>query len=98
MLSQLLLFSTSIALGSVLGGIYFLLNLLARSTKLRAMHYIFDVVWCALAFVGFSALTIFLAGGSFYMFTLLGMLAGIGVSALLFSKFKAKKKSKKSAS
>jgi len=91
MLSQLILFTAAIALGCVLGGIYFLLSLLAKSTKIRAMHYIFDVVWCAIAFAGFSFLTIFLANGNFYMFTLIGMLAGLGVAALVFGKAKRKK-------
>jgi len=95
MLQQLLLFLTSITLGTVLGGIYFLLNLLAKSTKLRAMHYIFDIIWCGIAFSGFSILTLFLASGVFYMFTLLGMIAGLGISAILFSKFKKKIKPKK---
>ncbi|MCL2848245.1 MAG: hypothetical protein FWE13_05850 [Firmicutes bacterium] len=94
MLQQLLLFTTSIALGSVLGGIYFLLNLLAKSTKLKAMNYIFDIIWCGIAFSGFSVLTIFLASGTFHMFTLLGMLAGLGISAIIFSKTKKLKNRK----
>ena len=92
MIQQLLLFTTSIALGAVLGAIYFLLSLLAKSTKLKAMRYIFDVIWCAIAFTAFSALTMLLAGGSFYMFTLLGMIAGLGVSAMLLAKIKPKQK------
>ena len=88
MLQQLLLFLFSIALGAVLGAVYFLLNMLAKSTKLRPMYYIFDVLWCALAFAAFSVLTLFFSGGTFETFALMGMLSGIGIAALLFMKWR----------
>jgi len=86
----MLLFLTSIALGSVLGGIYALFRFIAKRSKLRALNYVFDVLWCALAFGAFMLLTFFFAGGTFHTFSLLGLLAGIGISGLVFGKLKGK--------
>jgi len=92
MLNQLLLFLMSIALGVILGALYALLHFIAKRTKLRAVIYVFDVLWCGLAFGAFMLITFTFASGTFYTFSLLGLLAGIGVSALVFSKFKKRKK------
>jgi len=95
MLNQLLLFTTSIALGMVLGALYVLCSIIAQSTRLKAMVYIFDVVWCGIAFTAFAALSFFMGGGLFQTFTLLGLLAGLGISSLLFARAKNKFVSKK---
>jgi len=84
MIAQLLLFLTSIALGGVLGILYAILLGIARSTKLKAMIYIFDIIWCVIAFVCFAVLTMWLGNGAFEMFTVVGILAGIGISTLIF--------------
>ena len=83
-MSELLLFLTAIALGMVLRALYYLLSLLAKSTSLKAMRYITDVVWCAVAFLAFAALTMFLGGGAFETFTVIGILAGLGIGSLVF--------------
>ena len=90
MLAELLLFFTSIALGMTLRVLYFLLSLLAKSTRLKAVCYVLDVIWCAFAFGAFAALTVFLGGGNFETFTVMGILAGLGIGSLVFMAFSRK--------
>jgi len=91
MWSQLLLFIISIALGTVLGAAYALFRFIAAKTKLRALNYVFDVLWCGLAFGAFMLLTFVVASGTFHTFSLLGLLAGVGIAGLIFGKIKGNK-------
>jgi len=86
MLQEFLLFIFAILLGGMLRFLYTFTAWVAKKTKLRFMRYVMDVVWCSLAFVAFVALTLFLGGGEFKTFTLLGILAGVGLASLLFLK------------
>jgi len=90
MTNQFILFITAIALGLALGALYKLCSLIAKRTNIRAMIYVFDIIWCGFAFGAFSLLTMVLADGKFHSFTLIGLIAGIGIAALIFSKVKKK--------
>ena len=56
------------------------------------MRYIFDVLWCAASFVCFGGLTMLMGGGKFETFTLIGLIAGLGVAGLIFAKAKIRSK------
>jgi len=91
-MAEILLFLTAIALGMVLRGLYLCLGLIEKYSRVKALRYITDVIWCAVAFLAFAALTMYLGGGVFKTFTLLGILAGLGIASLIFgSLFKTNK-------
>lgn len=75
-MTQLILFLISFAYGGVLRVTYFLQVLLAKKTALKPVTVILDFFWCALAALGFFAISLFLAGGTFYFYMLCGTLAG----------------------
>ncbi|MCL2061441.1 MAG: hypothetical protein FWH03_02320 [Firmicutes bacterium] len=87
-MTQFLLFLSALALGIVLRAAYFLCKLPAKLSRLKAMHYILDAVWCAAAFVSFIALTLWLHDGKFEAFMLLGLCAGLAACSAVFNLFK----------
>jgi len=85
-LSELLLFLSALLSGAVLRVLYFFASALAKSTRLTVMRYIFDVLWCVTAFCAFAAFTVYLCGGVFLPYVLLGFLAGLTLGSLVFQK------------
>ncbi|MCL2798237.1 MAG: hypothetical protein FWD58_09340 [Firmicutes bacterium] len=83
MLQELLLFLTALLSGITLRALYSGAALLAGSTRLAAMRYALDVLWCAAAFSAFAAFTLFLCAGVFLPFVLLGILGGLVVGELI---------------
>ena len=75
-MTQPVLFAIAFALGAALRVIYFLQNLLAKRTAIRAVTVVLDFLWCAVAFSAFFLVSLFLAGGSFHFYMLCGTLAG----------------------
>ena len=94
-MTQFLLFLAFLGLGATLRVLYFLAALLAKSTHLKAMHYIFDVIWCAIAFISFAAMVFLLHDGKFEGYMLLGICAGLGIASVIFSVFKKENRKRK---
>ena len=90
-MSPFLLFLSAFALGAALRVLYLLAALLAKSTRLKPVRYIFDIIWCAAAFTAFSALTLFLHDGKFETYMLLGALGGLAACSLILRIFKKDK-------
>jgi len=83
MLQEFLLFLTALSAGAVLRALYFGAATLAKHTRLSVMRYVLDVLWCGVAALTYAAFTVFLCGGVFLPFTLLGFFAGLGLGSLM---------------
>jgi len=86
-LSEFLLFLAAIISGTLLCALYFFAARIAKNTGLKAISYIFDILWCAAAFCAYAALSVFLCGGAFKAFVLTGLISGLGIGSLFAALF-----------